>query len=75
MVYMNLSCWFAWNYELVVVTFTYLASYFMFVDFIYLVLIQMTNDYNTRGKKDAGTFEDAWKSNEDNLQKNMILQI
>ena len=47
----------------------------MFVDFIYLVLIQMTHDYNTRGKNDADTFEGAWKSNEENLQKNMILQI
>lgn len=59
MVCMNLSCWLAGNYELVVVTFTYLPSYFMFVDFIYLVLIQMTHDYNTRRKKDADTFEGA----------------
>ena len=29
----------------------------------------MTHDYNTRGKKDAGAFEDALKSIEDNLQK------
>ena len=29
----------------------------------------MTHDYNTRGKKDAGTFEDVLKSNENNLQK------
>ena len=31
----------------------------------------MTHDYNTRGKKDAGTFEDALKSIEDNLQKSI----
>ena len=31
----------------------------------------MTYDYNTRGKKDAGTFEDALKSIEDNLQKSI----
>ena len=29
----------------------------------------MTHDYNIRGKKDAGAFEDALKSIEDNLQK------
>ena len=29
----------------------------------------MTHDYNTGGKKDAGTFKDALKSIEDNLQK------
>ena len=29
----------------------------------------MTHAYNTREKKDAGTFEDALKSIEDNLQK------
>ena len=31
----------------------------------------MTHDYNTRGKKDAGTFEDALKSIENNLQKSI----
>ena len=31
----------------------------------------MTHDYNSRGKKDAGTFEDALKSIEDNLQKSI----
>ena len=31
----------------------------------------MTHDYNTRGKKDAGTFEDAFKSIENNLQKSI----
>ena len=31
----------------------------------------MTHDYNTRGKKDAGTFEDALKSIEDNFQKSI----
>ena len=28
----------------------------------------MTHDYNTRGEKDAGTFEDALESIEDNLR-------
>ena len=31
----------------------------------------MTHDYNTRGKKDAGTFKDALKSIEYNLQKSI----
>ena len=31
----------------------------------------MTHDYNTRGKKDADTFEDALKSIENNLQKSI----
>ena len=31
----------------------------------------MTHNYNTIGKKDAGTFEDALKSIEDNLQKSI----
>ena len=31
----------------------------------------MTHDYNTRGKKNAGTFKDALKSIEDNLQKSI----
>ena len=31
----------------------------------------MTHDYNTRGKKDANTFEDALKSIENNLQKSI----
>ena len=32
----------------------------------------MTHDNNTRGKNDASTFKDAWKSIEDNLQKSMM---
>ena len=32
----------------------------------------MTHDYNTRGKKDAGTFEDALKTIEDKLQEKNI---
>ena len=31
----------------------------------------MTHNYNTIGKKDAGSFEDALKSIEDNLQKSI----
>ena len=31
----------------------------------------MTHDYNTIGNKDTGTFEDALKSIEDNLQKSI----
>ena len=31
----------------------------------------MTHDYNIRGKKEAGTFEDALKSIEDNLQESI----
>ena len=31
----------------------------------------MAHDYNTRGKKDAGTFEDALKRIKDNLQKSI----
>ena len=31
----------------------------------------MTHDYSTKEKKDAGTFEDALKSIEDNLQKSI----
>ena len=31
----------------------------------------MTHDNNTRGKKDTGTFNDALKSIEDNLQKSI----
>ena len=31
----------------------------------------ITHDYNTRGKKDAGTFKDTLKSIEDNLQKSI----
>ena len=32
----------------------------------------MIHNYNTRGKKYAGTFEDALKSIEDNLQKDFF---
>ena len=32
----------------------------------------MPHDYNIREKKDAGTFEDALKSIEDNLQKSFL---
>ena len=31
----------------------------------------MAHDYNTRGKKDAGIFEDALKSIEGNMQKSI----
>ena len=41
---------------------------FNFVDFI---VDTMMHDYNTRGKKDAGTFEDALKSIADTLQKSI----
>ena len=66
---MNLIFWFAWNHELVVVTFIYLfIQLFNIPWFRWYYLDSLTHDYNTR-KKDAGNFKDALKSIEDNLQK------
>ena len=39
--------------------------------FRWYYLDTMAHDYNTRGKKDAGTFEDALKRIKDNLQKSI----
>ena len=57
------KCWFAGSYELLVLTFTYLYSYFIFLDFVDIILIQW--------KKDAGTFKYALKSIKDKLRKSI----